>query len=280
MSMKRILIYPLLLAASLCVGCSDDEQMPGDELRILTFEDADYKGSIAAVCYWSSLIDTKQYEGSRLYGPYDPNTWSYGSVDYSWYDAGNTELYHTLPLNWGVTCYAGGGHAISNYTSTDQSTGSYLTQLEVHAPEGCGGHNGSHNFCVHNGFSDQSGYSATTLPALSFGDGVARVIDHMWVKATNYQLNAFQGATSASSFLKIVATGYDINGNRISITPEFYLERGGQIATEWTRWELFAMGKVVKVEFNLEGSYVNEYGLYMPAYFAYDDVAVRFEGEE
>lgn len=273
--MKRISTLALLfVAATLFVGCSEEDG-DGGTLRVLTFEDRDYKGGTSG--YWSALIDSKQYEGSLLYGPYDPETWSYGSVSYSWYDKGNTELQHTLPENWGATNYAAGGHAVSNYTTTDPTEGSYLTQLAVNDTAEAGGHNASRNFCVHNGYADGSGFSATNLPALTFGDGVARTIDHLWVRITNYQLNALSGSTSDTSFLKVVATGYDASGAAIAIQPEIYLEQGGKMLTAWTKWSLAAMGKVSKVEFNLEGSYVGEYGLYAPAYFAYDDVAVRFE---
>ena len=75
----------------------------------------------------------------------------------------------------------------------------------------------------------------------------------------------------------MVATGYDAAGQKVAAEPEIALEQGGKILDEWTKWSLAAMGKVTKVEFNIKGSYTNEYGLYAPAYFAYDDVAVRFE---
>ncbi|MBQ0136681.1 MAG: DUF4465 domain-containing protein, partial [Bacteroidales bacterium] len=40
-------------------------------------------------------------------------------------------------------------------------------------------------------------------------------------------------------------------------------------------------GRVVRIEFNVTGSSDNGYGFSQPAYFAYDDVAVRFyEGDE
>lgn len=275
--MKRIVTFCLLLFGVAMTACSEKNTLDDYTLRVLTFEDNHYKGAAGVSDYWSSLIDSKQYEGSLLYGPFDPTTYTYGSVDYGWYDKGNTELSHKLPTNWGATCYAGGGHAISNYTSTDRATGNYDTQLELFAPVGRGGHNESRNFCVHNGFRDASGYSAEELPALLFEDGVARVIDHMWVRMTNYQLNALAGSTSADSFLRIVATGYDATGAKVAVEPTIDLERGGEMLVEWTRWPLHAMGKVVKVEFNIEGSYTNDYGLYAPAYFAYDDVAVRFE---
>ena len=46
---------------------------------------------------------------------------------------------------------------------------------------------------------------------------------------------------------------------------------------DWTRFDLSGLGAVTKVEFNITGSSDNGYGFSQPAYFAYDDVAVRFE---
>lgn len=47
-----------------------ETQNAGYELRVLTFEDADYKGgtNFAGKSDWSSLIDSPQYGGSMLYG--------------------------------------------------------------------------------------------------------------------------------------------------------------------------------------------------------------------
>ena len=49
------------------------------------------------------------------------------------------------------------------------------------------------------------------------------------------------------------------------------------IMMDWTKWDLSGLGKVLKVTFNVTGSSDNGYGFSQPAYFAYDDVAVRFE---
>ena len=49
---------------------------------------------------------------------------------------------------------------------------------------------------------------------------------------------------------------------------------------DWTKWDLSVLGNVTRVEFNLIGSdelYASGYGLGAPGYFAYDDVAVRFD---
>ncbi|MBO7290970.1 MAG: DUF4465 domain-containing protein, partial [Bacteroidaceae bacterium] len=48
--------------------------------------------------------------------------------------------------------------------------------------------------------------------------------------------------------------------------------------TTWEKFDLSLLGAVVRIEFNLGASddMSGSYGLNCPAYFAYDDVAVRF----
>jgi hypothetical protein len=85
---------------------------------------------------------------------------------------------------------------------------------------------------------------------------------------------------SDESTFKIVAYGYETLDDTEPTECEFYLlDKGKKFVTEWTKWDLSVLGKVVKVSFNLEGSadMVGSYGLSIPAYFAYDDVAVRFD---
>ena len=69
-----------------------ETQNAGYELRVLTFEDADYKGgtNFAGKSDWSSLIDNPQYMGSMLYPGGSGTTDE--SKAYTWYDAGNIEL--------------------------------------------------------------------------------------------------------------------------------------------------------------------------------------------
>jgi hypothetical protein len=252
------------------------------ELRVLTFEDADAKFSPFKLNYcnktistWSDLIDDKQYGGILLYG-------SGGGMDepYKWYDQGNTELRHTMPASWGTYCYWGGGHAISNYYDTDQSNGDMMHQLSVF---GTGAHNGSANCAVHYGYRDNSGFTdQSVLCALEFGDGVERIIDHMWMMNTTYAINCYidgNGLTDKigpDDWVKVVAYGYDKSGAKTG-EAEIYLCNGpDNIVTDWTKWDLTKLGKVAKVEFNILGSSDNGYGFSQPAYFAYDDVAVRF----
>lgn len=257
---------------------------PGYELRVLTFEDADYKGDgstqATGEANWTSLID-EQYGGPLLYGES-----GYGEdyAMYYWSDDNNTGLATEILEGWGSYAYWNGGHAVSNYASGEIATyGGYDAQLTVYKKGVNGlttsgaGHNGSNNFAVHYGYVDNSGYSSSQCPYLYFSDGVARVIDHMWINNTTYALNCYldgNGLTAKigdDDWVKIVATGD--NGN----TAEFYLCNGPKnIVTDWTKWDLSSLGEVTMVEFNITGSSDNGFGYSQPAYFAYDDVAVRF----
>ena len=260
-------------------------------LKTLTFEDADYVSDSTNYLghrNWSSLIDNPQYGGTLLYGANHGNpSQPYTSVNYKWYDRDNTFLYSELPLNWNTTMYWGGGHAISNYWNGKLSEGDYLHQLSVYVPNNASsgrnghGHNGSNNFCVHYGYHDNSGYSAENLPSFKFGDGVARTVDHMYVNLTTYLVNCLKNGNSLTAalgpndYLKIVASGY-LDGELVD-NKDFFLANNGRIlVTDWSKLDLFHMGDVDEFFFNIVGSNDNGYGLSQPAYFAYDDVAVRF----
>ena len=262
------------------------------ELRVLTFEDTDYKGgtNFAGKADWSSLIDTPQYGGAMLYP--DGSGTTDESKAYTWYDAGNTELKHTLPKSWDNYCYWGGGHAISHYTSSNfEQYGDFNNQLTVYSKESGtgiattgGGHNGSNNFAVHFGYKDNSGYTdSQILPSFAFADGVERVVDHMYVNNICYALNCYlngNGLTAKiddTDWVKLTATGYAANGTKTGDASIYLCNGPKNIIMDWTKFDLSGLGKVIKVEFNITGSSDNGYGFSQPAYFAYDDVAVRFE---
>ncbi|EJX09429.1 hypothetical protein EVA_02463 [gut metagenome] len=261
------------------------------ELRILTFEDADAKFTQYDMGYcgvtvstWSDLIDTPQYGGPMLYGDFT-------SSEYTWWDEGNTELMHIFPYNYKAYCYYGGGHALSHYNSKNYlKFGDYNSQLTVFNPaagddmnQKGGGHNGSDNFVMHYGYKDGSAFNLTEfLPALTFADGEARVIDHMYVNNSTYALNTYlrgNGLTEKigpEDWVKIVAIGYDVAGDKTGETFMYLCNGPENIVRDWIKWDLSSLGKVVSVEFNVTGSSDNGYGFSQPAYFAYDDVCVRF----
>ena len=285
------------------------------ELRVLTFEDEDAKFSPYTLDYadvdittWSDLIDDRQYGGSLTYG-------DYMSAMYTWYDENNTELTHTFPSTWGTYCYWSGGHAISNYWGagyTNEDRDKHISKYygEDYVTENAGNdsmlgwfnvqwmvpvpaHSGE-NFAVHYGYIDGMSM-CENLPEISFADGEARVIDHMYVCNTNYTLNQLVcgvGSESGNTFggswtglsddawLKIVAYGFEnIDDEEHTKETEFYLVNGQNVVENWQKWDLSPLGKVAKVQFNFlySSEMGGKYGFTIPGYFAYDDVAVRFE---
>ena len=294
---KRIVSFlmALVMAVSLLPITSLAEDTQEDyDLRVLTFEDTDYKGGVnfAGGTDWSSLIDDPQYGGPLLYGSDGTGVTSEDEA-YNWTDANNTWLHNVLSQGYGSWCYWSGGHAISNYVSSNIAAyGGFESQLTVYKASADttvsrmgGGHNGSDNFAVHYGYADNSGYGLgeDALPALTFADGAERVIDHMYVTNTTYALNCYidgNGLTAKigdDDWVKLVATGYDAGGTKTGETFIYLCNGPDNIVKDWTKWDLSGLGKINKVTFNVTGSSDNGYGFSQPAYFAYDDVAVRFE---
>ena len=187
---------------------------------------------------------------------------------------------------------AGGGHAISNYASNDYiSHGSYTHQLTVYDKDANGlvttggGHNGSNNFAMHYGYFDNSEWNQTTedaLPAIYFKDDKARIIDHLWVCLSTYEYNCLyegNGLTEPlgdGDYVKIEAIGHKEDGTTVRTSIKVADLKSGVI-DDWTKWDLSSLGKVKRVQFNIIGTNDNGFGFSQPAYFAYDDVAVRFE---
>ena len=269
------------------------------ELRVLDFEGAQ----------WDALIDSPQCGGPLLYGGSFPMIRFYiailgrsllygnigcgfadGSVAYQWTDE-HTQLHSRLGKSFGNCCYWSGGHAISNYAAADLAAyGSLMSQLTVFDADAVGlartggGHNGSNNFAVHFGYRNDSPWNMIKkLPSLSFADGVARVVDHMYVNITTFTMNSLLNGSWMSvpgGDFYVTATGY--NGETRTGETRIYLSDGEDILVQdWTKWDLSSLGKVTKIEFNVGGE--DRYGFIHPPYFAYDDVAVRFEtdgGEE
>lgn len=258
------------------------EWVEEDDIRILTFEDSDAKFSAyelyggASIKKWSDLIDDPQYGGSLTYTNYSSDT-------YWWYDEGNTELFHSF-----TTPYWGGGHVISNYVLADYENlpDGYYGWYEVQMSNPIGGHNGSKNFAVHNGYSDffNSQLYDASLKGFEFADGKERIVECMYVTNTNYVLNSltfgdgFNSAATENTYFKIVAYGYNANEELVG-TSEFTLCNGRNFVTTWEKWDLSSLGKVAKITFNFSASddQSGSYGLNTPAYFAYDDVTVKFD---
>ena len=262
------------------------------------------------IATWSDLIDDPQYGGPLTYADYT-------SAEYRWYDENHTELTHTFPYNyaycyWGgghaISNYWGEGWSdedrdvhiakyygddyVTDNAGNDQMLGWFNLQFMVPVAP----HSGD-NFAVHYGYKDFFSY-VENLPEISFADGEMRVIDHMYVTNTNYTLNQlYNGVKSEAgnsfggnwegltdnAWLKIVAYGFDDVDADAYDEPidsvEFYLVKGKNVVTDWQKWDLSSLGKVAKVRFNFlySSEMGGRYGFTIPGYFAYDDVAVRFD---
>lgn len=274
---------------------------PSYELRVLTFEDGT-EGFEPYECeFFYAMNSTEEYKQIEKWSDYIPCDGQYGNGHgaYEWYDEDNTELAFVKPTIeswWGISGHAG----ISNYVGTEEDIKRYhdndnmLFMIDLQAYNVTGGANDSKNFCSQYGYLDPAEYATQhspegVLPGIQFMDEKPRVIDHMYVTNTTYAYGIitrgecdFGGSyeyTDESTF-RIIAYGYDSFDDTEPTTTEFYLlNTGKRIVTDWTKWDLSVLGKVVRVEFNLVACYegYGNYGLVIPAYFAYDDVAVRFE---
>ena len=266
--MKKTFFWAALCLMNVALTAQEDY-----ELRTLTFEDTDYRGTAAnAATYWSDLIPATAYGN--------------GNGHDAWSDEGNTFLSYTPSPTALFPGY--GGHALSNYVGNDLSQGYYMNDLQAYHVQG--GADNSSNFCVHFGYLDDSGMGMMSeLVYFAFADGIERTIDHMYVTNTTYAYSLLEngdgwmipgGGVTDECWFKIIAYGYNA-ANQLTNTSEFMLWEQGQGIQEWSLWDLSGLGNVLRVEFNLVGSdelYASGYGLGAPGYFAYDNVAVRFTG--
>ena len=266
------------------------------------------------IASWSDLIDSPQYSGPMMYGNnqqdamyywYDegntelyhmfPDNYAYcfwggGHAVSNYWGAG----YSDEDRNSHIAKYYGQGYVDQwvGKPSADAFLGWFCVQLmSPVAP-----HSGD-NFVVHYGYKDEKSF-IENLPELIFYDEEPRVIDHMWVTNTNYTLNqlyngvkseegnSFGGNWSGlteDAWLKIVAQGFDDVYADAYAEPisevEFYLVQGVNVVTDWQKWNLSELGAVAKVRFNFlySDEMGGRYGFTIPGYFAYDDVAVRFD---
>ena len=89
--------------------------------------------------------------------------------------------------------------------------------------------------------------------------------------------NGFSEPFAKGDLYKLIVIGMDENGAEAG-RKEVVLAKDDDYALEsWEKVDLSSFGKVLMVYFNLSSTDVGDYGMNTPAYFAFDDVAVRFE---
>ena len=261
--MKRTFISTALCLAALCASAQSYE------VRTLTFEDADYRGSgnVVGGNDWSSLIDDAEYNGSLLYGD--------GKDTYMWYDENNTELV------WdglqGVEFWSGGA-AISSYYEPDLTQGDYTRQLSIPLEKS------DNQFVIVFSSENLKGYpSYSHCSPFYFADGKARIIESVDVINTTYALNSltngdgFAPAATEESRFVVHFEGTHEDGTTSEVT--FLLADGREFVTDWTKVDLTPLGKVKQLRTYVTGSddLEGEWGLNTPGYVALDNIRVRFE---
>ncbi|MBQ9645321.1 MAG: DUF4465 domain-containing protein [Prevotella sp.] len=271
--MKKTTITAALVAAALSAGAQSYE------VRTLTFEDGDYKGTtenFAGKLDWSSLID-QQYGGPMLYpADFDEDE---GDIVYWWYDEGNTEVYSKLTNAYGDGCFWAGGIAISNYVDADLTNGDNQHQLAVPMS------NGSQNFAVVycNSNSTISAYNPQT--DLTIVDGKYHVVESMRISPTLYQLAVAKGGNGYAKALTaggdyLTLTIHGVVDEDIVATVKVDLARDGEFLEDWTTVDLTSLGEVNGLLFTMDTNdqsygYANQ-----PTYFAFDDLKIRFEADD
>jgi|GEM_PF-647217 len=257
-----------LLSAALCLTALFASAQ-SYEVRTLTFEDTDYRGSgnVVGGMDWSSLIDDAEYNGTLLYGD--------GKDTYMWYDEGNTDLV------WdglqGVEFWSGGA-AISNYYEPNLTNGTFERQLSIPLEKS------DNQFVVVFSSENLKGYpSYCHCSPFYFADGKARVIESVDVINTTYALNSltngdsFASAATDESQFVVHFVGTHEDGTTAEVT--FLLADGRDFVSDWTKVDLTPLGKVKDLKTYVTGSddLEGEWGLNTPGYVALDNIKVRFE---
>ena len=208
---------------------------------------------------WKRWIPSGQAFGCNLiYGE--------EALSYEWTDE-KTGLSSKLTLAWGgQNGFAESGVVISNYI--DHNIEEHATpDYQLSVPEGNSGQNFAIVYC------DASA-------SIHFSEGVKHIIKSMQVGPTTYELgvvkygNEYAASLAEESFLTLTITAD--NGKSIDVD----MARDGKVITTWTTVDLTSLGEVNSLTFTMKGSDSSEWDgvtyLNTPAYFAFDNVVVKF----
>ncbi|MDR0668125.1 MAG: DUF4988 and DUF4465 domain-containing protein [Prevotellaceae bacterium] len=219
--------------------------------------------------------------GENLYNGYE-------NQYYGYYNA-STELYMMLNEDvWlGGYSFWSGGVAISRWNN--MTTEGYTNQCSVYYSDpatGNGGHRGSQTFAVATGYNDLSGWAGRA--SISFQDSTREcVFDHFYVTNTTYAALCMQrGGGDARIFtyanrdwFKIVVEGFDRSGvstGSIDVyLADFRTPDAPGIITQWIPVDLSSLGAVTEIKFDMQSSDNNAGGMLTPAYFCFDNLAIK-----
>jgi hypothetical protein len=228
-------------------------------------------------------------EGDNLYS-------SYGDDRYYGYDDAGSGLFMMIneeSLFYDEPTFSNGGIAISQWNNmTLEGNTNQCSVYYSDITTGKGGYKGSATFAVGYGFDNKGmmwGGMMDTRSSISFQDNTVEcVFDHFYVTNNTYAVLSMQnGDDYAKKFsyndqdwFKLVIEGIDKDGNSTG-TVDFYLAdfrtpASPGIITTWTKVDLWSLGSVTEIKFDLESSDndPNGWGMNTPAYFCFDNLAI------
>jgi hypothetical protein len=281
--MKKILyITTAILLAAGFSGCSKDDgnDDTNNNLYIIDFEDPRVAGYLAGPTAY----------GENLYSDYTGSS----PARYYGYDDAGSGLFMMVndPYDTEDPDFWNGGIAISQWNNT--TSANYTNQCSVYysdAVTGKGGYKGSNTFAVAAGYNDPV-FMGDIRSSVSFrneamGTNKECVFDHFYVTNTTYAALAMKNGSSPAKvfsyadgdWFKLVIEGIDKNGNPTG-KVEFYLAdfrtpSSPGIITEWTSVDLSSLGSVAEMKFDLQSSDTGAYGMNTPAYFCFDNLAIK-----
>jgi hypothetical protein len=226
--------------------------------------------------------------GDNLYSSYS------GSIPgrYYGYDDAGSGLFMMIndPYDTGDPDFWNGGIAISQWTN--MTTDGYTNQCSVYYSDlvtGKGGYKGSNTFAVATGYNDpmMMGDIRSSISFLNdlMGTNSECVFDHFYVTNNTYAVlsmkngDGFAKKFGDGDWFKLVIEGFDKSDTSTG-TVEFYLAdfrtaSSPGILTEWTPVDLSSLGKVAAIKFDLQSSDTGQYGMNTPAYFCFDNLAIK-----
>lgn len=281
-------MFAMLGASLMLASCSEDgPEAPTAYYRVIDFENTRV-----------TLAGPTSY-GANLYASYDGTKFVKGEIEVekgvnmefginrsSWYNDYDFSAGGMVLSQWNYRTDIEGVSEGWWYTFSNQCS-VYNTDSQDGANKGAGA-GGSNTFAVINGFE---GEYSDGVGSFRFTNGAEYRVVAMDICPTSYvygcitEGNAFgnnpdKSLEEVGGWFKIIATGYDAEGNETASVEKYICDyrssiRPVKISSTWENWDLSGLGRVNEVKFNFEGSDSGAYGLNTPAYMALDNITIR-----
>ncbi|MCA9199686.1 MAG: DUF4465 domain-containing protein [Planctomycetales bacterium] len=179
-----------------------------------------------------------------------------------------------------------GAWAYSN--QTDTVTPGYLNSYSAVSANG-GGANGSANYAV--AYNSFLGEATVTLPQVATVEGAyltnstyayRAIVDGVDSADPNNPRQFIDGPLADGGFVKLEIFGLNQAGETVGSVDFFLADyRNGRVAIQdWTWVDLSGLGSDIRqLQFQMESTQQNEFGMATPSYFAMDNLTVAYVPE-